>query len=165
MGQKSSIDKLPDSLRARLLEMPAGPSCTQTRIVETVNGEAGEAVLSKSAVNRYARKMKLFTEKNRQAREAAEAYLERRRRGFAPGAGAVLHPARRRHPPPARNTPPPPARNTPPPPARNTLPPPARVRFCTRRGCTFAPGAGAVLHSARVHVCARRGCGLAPAPA
>ena len=77
MGQKSSIDKLPDSLRARLLEMLADPSCTQAQIVDAVNGEAGEAVLSKSAVNRYARKMKLFTEKNRQAREVAEACLER----------------------------------------------------------------------------------------
>jgi hypothetical protein len=77
VGQKSSIDKLPDSLRARLLEMLADPSRTLSEIAGAINEEAGEAVLSKSGVNRYAQKMKRFTEKNRQAREVAEAYLER----------------------------------------------------------------------------------------
>ena len=77
MGRKSSVDRLPKKLRAMLTEMLADPACTQTQIVDAVNNAAGEKVLSNSGVNRYARKMKRFTEKNRQAREVAEAYLER----------------------------------------------------------------------------------------
>jgi len=77
VGQKSSVDKLPKKLRAILTGMLADPACTQTQIVEAVNSAAGEKVLSNSGVNRYAQKMKRFTEKNRQAREVAEAYLER----------------------------------------------------------------------------------------
>ena len=77
MGKKSSIDKLPKELRGKLLEMLNDPACTQAQIVDAVNAEAGEKVLSTSGMNRYAQKMKRFTEKNRQAREVAEAYLER----------------------------------------------------------------------------------------
>jgi hypothetical protein len=77
MGQKSSIDKLPKRLREKLLEMLSDPACSQAGIVEAINGEAGEAVLSKSGVNRYAVRMKKFAEKNRQAREVAEMYLEK----------------------------------------------------------------------------------------
>jgi len=76
VGRKSSVDRLPKELRAVLLEMLADPACTQARIVEAVNAQAGEKVLSNSGVNRYAQRMKRFTEKNRQAREVAEAYLE-----------------------------------------------------------------------------------------
>jgi hypothetical protein len=77
MGQKSSIDKLPKKLRDKLLVMLNDPACTQAWIVEAINGEAGEPVLSKSGVNRYAMRMKKFAEKNRQAREVAEMYLEK----------------------------------------------------------------------------------------
>ena len=77
MGQKSTVDKLPKELRAMLLEMLNDPACTQAQIVEAINAEAGEKILSTSSMNRYAQKMKRFTEKNRQAREVAEAYLER----------------------------------------------------------------------------------------
>jgi DNA-binding transcriptional regulator WhiA len=67
VGQKSSVEKLPKNLREKLLEMLNDPACTQAWIVEAINGEAGEAVLSKSGVNRYALRMKKFAEKNRQA--------------------------------------------------------------------------------------------------
>jgi hypothetical protein len=77
MGQKSSIDKLPKELRAKLLELLNDPACTQAWIVEAINNEAGDAVLSKSGLNRYAQRMKKFAEKNRQAREVAEMYLEK----------------------------------------------------------------------------------------
>ena len=77
MGQKSSIDRLPKKLRAMLMEMLGDPSCTQAQIVSAINNEAGKKVVSKSGMNRYAQKMQRFTEKNRQAREVAEAYLER----------------------------------------------------------------------------------------
>jgi hypothetical protein len=77
MGQKSAVDKLPKRLRDKLLCMLADPAVTQAEIVEAINNDAGENVLSNSSVNRYAQKMKRFTEKNRQAREVAEAYIER----------------------------------------------------------------------------------------
>jgi hypothetical protein len=77
MGQKSSVEKLPKNLREKLLEMLNDPACTQAWIAEAINDEAGEAVLSKSGVNRYALRMKKFAEKNRQAREVAEMYLEK----------------------------------------------------------------------------------------
>jgi hypothetical protein len=71
VGQKSSVEKLPKNLREKLLEMLNDPACTQAWIAEAINDEAGEAVLSKSGVNRYAQRMKKFAEKNRQAREVA----------------------------------------------------------------------------------------------
>jgi DNA-binding transcriptional regulator WhiA len=67
MGQKSSVEKLPKNLREKLLEMLNDPACTQAWIAEAINDEAGEAVLSKSGVNRCAQRMKKFAEKNRQA--------------------------------------------------------------------------------------------------
>jgi len=77
MGQKSAVDRLPKRLRDKLLAMLADPACTQKEIVEAVNAEAGKKVLSKSSMNRYAMRMEKFSAKNKQAREIAEAYLER----------------------------------------------------------------------------------------
>jgi len=76
MGGKSSIDQLSDELRAKLIELLNKPGVTQQEITDTINEAAGEKVVSKSAVNRYAMRMKEFTERNRQAREVAELYLE-----------------------------------------------------------------------------------------
>ena len=45
--------------------------------MDAINAEAGEPLISKSSLNRYAVRMKKFAEKNRQAREVAEAYLEK----------------------------------------------------------------------------------------
>jgi len=77
MGQKSSIDKLPKKLRDKLTEMLQNPAVTQAEIVDAINAEAGEPLISKSSMNRYAQKMKHFTEKNRQAKEIADAYIEK----------------------------------------------------------------------------------------
>jgi hypothetical protein len=77
VGQKSAIDKMPKKFRDKLIEMLNDPAITQAQIVEAINSEAGDKLLSTSSMNRYAQKMKRFTEKNRQAREVAEAYLER----------------------------------------------------------------------------------------
>ena len=77
MGQKSAVDKLPESLRKRLIELLNRPEVTQLEIVDAINAEAGEPLISKSSLNRYAQRMKKFAEKNRQAREVAEAYLEK----------------------------------------------------------------------------------------
>jgi hypothetical protein len=77
MGQKSAVDRLPEKLRIKLLEMLREPAITQAEIVDAINAEAGDTLLSRSSVNRYAQKMKKFSEKTRQAREVADAYLER----------------------------------------------------------------------------------------
>jgi len=77
MGQKSAVDKLPKKLRDKLIEMLHNPAVTQAEIVDAINAEAGEPLISKSSMNRYAQKMKRFAEKNRQAKEIADAYIDK----------------------------------------------------------------------------------------
>ena len=77
MGQKSCVDRLSPELREKLLELLNNPAVTQAEIVNAINAEAGEPLISKSSLNRYAQRMKKFAEKNRQAREVADAYLEK----------------------------------------------------------------------------------------
>ena len=77
MGQKSSIDRLPPELRLKLIEMLQDPAVTQAQVVEAINLEAGEAVVSKSGVNRYKLKLDRFAAKSREAREVADAYIEK----------------------------------------------------------------------------------------
>ena len=57
--------------------MPQDPAITQMEIVDAINAEAGETLLSRSSMNRYARRMKRFAEKNRQAKEIADAYIDK----------------------------------------------------------------------------------------
>ncbi len=75
MGQISNIEKLPNELRLYLIKLLENPNCTQQEVAELVNDKAGAKVVSKSSVNRYAIKMKEFSERNRQAREVAKVYL------------------------------------------------------------------------------------------
>jgi uncharacterized radical SAM superfamily protein len=77
MGQKSAIDKLPKKLRDKLIEMLHNPAVTQAEIVDAINAEAGEPLISKSSMNRYAQKMKRFADKNMQAKEIADAYIDK----------------------------------------------------------------------------------------
>lgn len=77
MGQKSSIDRLPENLRSRLIELLQNPAVTQKEVAETINSEAGEKVVSKSGVNRYKLRMDKFAAKTREAREVADAYIEK----------------------------------------------------------------------------------------
>jgi len=77
MGQKSAVDKLPKKLRDKLIKMLHDPSVTQAEIVDAINAEAGEPLISKSSMNRYAQKMKRFAEKNMQAKEIADAYIDK----------------------------------------------------------------------------------------
>jgi hypothetical protein len=77
MGQKSAVDKLPKKLRNKLIEMLNDPAVTQAQIVDAINAEAGEPLISKSSMNRYAQKMKHFADKNRQAKEIADAYIDK----------------------------------------------------------------------------------------
>ncbi len=77
MGQKSSIDKLAPELRAKLIELLQDPAVTQKEVVELINAEAGETVVSKSSVNRYKLRLDKFAAKTREAREVADAYIEK----------------------------------------------------------------------------------------
>jgi hypothetical protein len=77
MGQKSAVDRLPEALRNRLIEMLHNSAVTQVEIVDAINGEAGEPLVSKSSLNRYAQRMIIFAEMNRQAIEIADAYLDK----------------------------------------------------------------------------------------
>jgi hypothetical protein len=77
MGQKSAVDKLPEKLRTKLIEMLQNPAVTQAEVADAINEEAGEPLVSTSSVNRYAQRMKKFAEKNRQAKEVADAYIEK----------------------------------------------------------------------------------------
>ncbi|MBO4393762.1 MAG: DUF3486 family protein [Spirochaetales bacterium] len=71
MGRPSSIDLLPSELKERLLNLLNKPDVTQQEVADMINELAGEKVVSKSAVNRYAQKMEDFRRKNREAREVA----------------------------------------------------------------------------------------------
>jgi hypothetical protein len=53
MGQKSSIDRLPENLRNKVIEMLNNPAMTQLDIVNTINAEVGKKFLTKSAMNRF----------------------------------------------------------------------------------------------------------------
>lgn len=77
MGGVSNVERLDPELRKRLIQLLDDPNITQQEIAELINREAGEAVVSKSSVNRYAIKMRQFSERNRQAREVAQAYLDK----------------------------------------------------------------------------------------
>lgn len=77
MGRISSIDKLPEDLRRELIELLRNPAVTQADITAAINAKAGDAVVSRSAVNRYAKRMERMLEKTRRAREMAEAYIEK----------------------------------------------------------------------------------------
>lgn len=77
MGKKSVVDKLPEALRNKLIELLHNPAITQVEIADAINESAGKPLISKSSVNRYAIRMRKFAEKNRQAREVADAYIEK----------------------------------------------------------------------------------------
>jgi len=77
VGQKSAVDRLPKKLREKLIEMLRDPAVTQAEIVDAINAEAGEPLLSRASMNRYAQKFKRFAEKNRQAKEIADAYIDK----------------------------------------------------------------------------------------
>jgi hypothetical protein len=77
VGQKSGIDRLSPELRKKLIELLQNPAVTQLEVVEMINAEAGERVVSKSSVNRYKQKLDKFAQKTREAREVADAYIEK----------------------------------------------------------------------------------------
>ena len=61
MGQLSSVDKLPENLRKKVIEMLNNPVMTQLEIVAAINAEAGEQLFSKSSLNRFVKNMQKIT--------------------------------------------------------------------------------------------------------
>jgi hypothetical protein len=52
-----SIDRLPEVMRNKVIEMLNKPGLYQREIVEAINTEAGRKVISFSALNRYSKSM------------------------------------------------------------------------------------------------------------
>ncbi len=91
MGRISNIERLPDELKAKLIGLLKSPNVSQADITAIINNEAGEEVVSKSAVNRYAARMKKQIEKARQAREISELYMEKLGGGTRNKLGKVIN--------------------------------------------------------------------------
>jgi len=61
----NSIDRLPEVLRNKVIEMLNKPGLYQREIVEAINAEAGKKVISFSALNRYSKNMEKLSGKKR----------------------------------------------------------------------------------------------------
>ena len=81
MGQKSSIDRLPEDIRETFHELLRDARVTQLeatrRINEILEQDGSPERLSKSAVNRYAVHMEKIGAKLRQSREIAKMWIGR----------------------------------------------------------------------------------------
>jgi hypothetical protein len=78
MGQITAINRLPEALRNKVLDMLENPGLAQAYIAEQINAEAGKPVLSRSSLNRFVRKRKEVTGRKRGAEAAsAEEPLEK----------------------------------------------------------------------------------------
>lgn len=81
MGQKSSIDRLPEDIREQFHTLLRDPRVTQLeatrRINEILQEDGSPERLSKSAVNRYAQRMEEVGAKLRQSREVAKMWIGR----------------------------------------------------------------------------------------
>ena len=77
--QQSSIDRLPDDVRAQLQNLLRDPRCTQldatARINRILEADGHSERLSKSAVNRYAVRMEEVGAKIREAREVSKMWI------------------------------------------------------------------------------------------
>ena len=78
-NQQSSIDRLPQDIREKFQALLRDPRVTQLETTAKINAileaEGIDERLSKSAVNRYAKKMDAVGEKIRQSREVAEMWV------------------------------------------------------------------------------------------
>lgn len=79
MPTPSTIDRLPDDIKAQLQQLLQDPRCTQleatAKINEVLQAEGHQERVSKSAVNRYAVKMEEVGAKLRQSREVAQMFI------------------------------------------------------------------------------------------
>ena len=79
MSQPSSIEQIPEALRTALQKWLRNPSITQKQATERLNellaGHGLEITISRSAVNRYARRMDKAGAKIRESREIAKMWI------------------------------------------------------------------------------------------
>lgn len=75
MARKSSISQLEPELRQALDGLLREGRLTQREIAERINEMAGDAVVSKSAVNRYSIRMEEVGAKLRQMREVSQQWI------------------------------------------------------------------------------------------
>ena len=61
MGQICSVDKLPETLYLKLIEMLNDPGLPQSFIVDEINAQAGKHLLAKSSLNRFIKRMEELT--------------------------------------------------------------------------------------------------------
>ena len=78
-GRQSSIDRLPEDIRDKLQELLRDPRVTQLEATAQINAileeEGHQERVSKSAVNRYDKEMRVVGEKLRQSREIAQMWI------------------------------------------------------------------------------------------
>ena len=53
MGQLNNVNKVPEALRKKVVEMLNDPSLSQLEIVDSINSEAGKQVITKSSLSRF----------------------------------------------------------------------------------------------------------------
>jgi hypothetical protein len=79
MATPSTIDRLPEDIKATLQQLLQDPRVTQLDVTAKINAllaaEGHEERVSKSAVNRYAQRMEEVGAKLRQSREVAQMYI------------------------------------------------------------------------------------------
>ena len=79
MPQPSSIDKLPEDIKAQLQQLLQDPRVTQldatAKINEILEAEGHPERVTKSSVNRYAQRMEEVGARLRQSREVAQMYI------------------------------------------------------------------------------------------
>jgi len=61
MGQLSAVDRMPEILRSKVIEMLNNPAMTQLDIVTAINAEAGKKLFSRASLNRFVIKMQKNT--------------------------------------------------------------------------------------------------------
>jgi len=61
MGQICSVNKLPETLRNKVIEMLNNPGIPQAEIVTAINTEAGKQLLTKSSINRFVQSTQKIT--------------------------------------------------------------------------------------------------------
>jgi t-SNARE complex subunit (syntaxin) len=65
MGQLRAVDRLPEVLYNKLIDMINNPALTQAVIVDAINTETGKQVISESSLNRFIKGIKKLTGKER----------------------------------------------------------------------------------------------------
>jgi len=61
MGQKSTVDRVPEILRNKVIDMINNPSMTQKEILDAINAEVGKQLFTKSSLNRFIKSMEKTT--------------------------------------------------------------------------------------------------------